>query len=269
MGIFNRFVNVVRANANAALDKAEDPEKMLNQMISDLEEQKREAKQRMTEALALQKRLERQTEQEQTEAQKWEEKAVIAVQKGKDDLAKEALVRKKEHAKRAAEFGQQLESHARNSSLLKEGYQKLEDKIEEIKRKKGLLVAKQKQAEAQEQIYQTIEGLGDNVSAMEAIDRAEEKIEQMSARAEAYQELSYDDSRESLDRQFKELESDAPDVDDELLALKQRAALPDAQPKLPEATPAPKIPTAQPTPQADAEPAEPKVSIGMFNQLKK
>ena len=65
MGIFNRFVNVLRANANAALDQAEDPELMLTQMISDLETQKREAKQRMTEALALQKRFERQTEQEE------------------------------------------------------------------------------------------------------------------------------------------------------------------------------------------------------------
>ena len=76
MGIFNRFVNVLRANANAALDQAEDPELMLTQMISDLETQKREAKQRMTEALALQKRFERQTEQEEAEAQKWEDKAV-------------------------------------------------------------------------------------------------------------------------------------------------------------------------------------------------
>ena len=71
MGIFNRFVNVLRANANAALDQAEDPELMLTQMISDLETQKREAKQRMTEALALQKRFERQTEQEEAESKKW------------------------------------------------------------------------------------------------------------------------------------------------------------------------------------------------------
>ena len=113
MGIFNRFVNVLRANANAALDQAEDPELMLTQMISDLETQKREAKQRMTEALALQKRFERQTEQEEAEAQKWEDKAVLAVQKGKDDLAKDALMRKKEHARRSEEFRQQLASHAR------------------------------------------------------------------------------------------------------------------------------------------------------------
>ena len=263
MGIFNRFVNVLRANANAALDQAEDPELMLTQMISDLETQKREAKQRMTEALALQKRFERQTEQEEAEAQKWEDKAVLAVQKGKDDLAKDALMRKKEHARRSEEFRQQLASHARNSDLLRDGYQQLEDKIEEIKRKKSLLVAKQKQAEAQEQIYQTIEGLGDNVSAMEAIDRAEEKIEQMSARAEAYQELSLEDGRESLDKKFKELEHESPDVDDELMALKQRA-LPDAQKKLPETTTAPEAPAEE-----EDKPIIPPVSnIGMFGKMK-
>jgi phage shock protein A len=263
MGIFNRFVNVLRANTNAALDKAEDPELMLTQMVSDLETQKREAKQRMTEALALQKRFERQTEQEEAEAQKWEDKAVLAVQKGKDDLAKDALVRKKDHARRAKEFRQQLASHASNSDLLRDGYQQLEDKIEEIKRKKSLLVAKQKQAEAQEQIYQTIEGLGENVGAMEAIDRAEEKIEQMSARAEAYQELSLEDGRESLDKKFKELEHESPDMDDELLALKQRA-LPDAQKKLPEITAAPEASAKK-----EAKPIAPPVSsIGMFDKMK-
>ena len=112
----------------------------------------------MTEALALQKRLERDTEKEHREAEKWEQKAILAVQNGKDDLAKEALVRKKEHERRIREFEIQLEKHRKNAEILRNGYQKMEDKIEEIKRKKGLLLAKQKQAQAQEKIYQTIEG---------------------------------------------------------------------------------------------------------------
>ena len=153
MGIVTRFINVIRAYTNSFLDKAEDPEKMLQQMLSDLETQERQAKQRMTEALALQKRLERDTEKENQEAEKWEQKAILAVQNEKDELAKEALVRKKEHQRRANEFENQLEKHRNNSEVLKSGYQKMEDKIEEIKRKKGLLMAKQKQAEAQEKIY--------------------------------------------------------------------------------------------------------------------
>ena len=114
-----------------------------------------------------------------------------------------------------------------------------------------------------DRIYQTIEGLGDNVSAMEAIDRAEEKIEQMSARAEAYQELSLEDGRESLDKKFKELEHESPDMDDELMALKQRA-LPDAQKKLPETTTGPEAPAEE-----KDKPIIPPVSnIGMFGKMK-
>ena len=91
MGILQRLFNLFRSNANDLLDKAEDPEKMLQQMLADLEVQKRKAKQQMTEALALQKGLERDTEKEHKEADKWEQKAVLAVQNEKDDLAKEAL----------------------------------------------------------------------------------------------------------------------------------------------------------------------------------
>ena len=94
MGIVTRFINVIRAYTNSFLDKAEDPEKMLQQILSDLETQKRQAKQRMTEALALQKRLERDTEKENQEAEKWEQKAILAVQNEKDELAKEALANK-------------------------------------------------------------------------------------------------------------------------------------------------------------------------------
>lgn len=226
MGIVSRFVNVLRAYSNSFLDKAEDPEKMLQQMITDLEEQKRQAKQQMTEALALQKRLERDTEKEQTEAGKWEQKAILAVQNGKDDLAKEALVRKKEHERRALEFEKQLAHHKQNADVLRDGYQKLEDKVDEIKRKKGLLLAKQKQAEAQEKIYQTIEGFGNSTGALDTIERMEDKIEEQQSRAEAYQEISMDSEKEVLERKFAELESSDPDLDVELLELKKRAALP-------------------------------------------
>ena len=226
MGIVSRFINVIRAYSSSFLDKAEDPAKMLQQMITDLDEQKRQAKQQMTEALALQKRLERDTEKEQAEAGKWEQKAILAVQNGKDDLAKEALVRKKEFERRALEFEKQLAHHKQNADVLRDGYQKLEDKIDEIKRKKGLLLAKQKQAEAQEKIYQTIEGFGNSTGALETIERMEDKIEDQQSRAEAYQEISMDTDKEVLERKFAELESSDPDLETELLELKKRAALP-------------------------------------------
>ena len=152
MGILTRIFNLFRATTSDLLDKAEDPEKMIKQMISDLEAQKKKAKEQMTEALALQKRLERDTEKEHQEAKKWEQKAILAVQNEKDDLAKEALTRKNEHLRRALDFEKQLEMHQNNADSLKESYQTMEDKIDEIKRKQGLLSVKQKQAEAQEKI---------------------------------------------------------------------------------------------------------------------
>ena len=226
MGILTRIFNLFRATTSDLLDKAEDPEKMIKQMISDLEAQKKKAKEQMTEALALQKRLERDTEKEHQEAEKWEQKAILAVQNEKDDLAKEALTRKNEHLRRALDFEKQLEMHQNNAASLKESYQTMEDKIDEIKRKQGLLSVKQKQAEAQEKIYKTIEGLGDTSGIMDTIERAEEKVENLQARAEAYQEISMESDQESLEKKFKELEHESPDMEMELLELKKRAALP-------------------------------------------
>ena len=226
MGILTRIFNLFRATTSDLLDKAEDPEKMIKQMISDLEAQKKKAKEQMTEALALQKRLERDTEKEHQEAKKWEQKAILAVQNEKDDLAKEALTRKNEHLRRALDFEKQLEMHRNNADSLKESYQTMEDKIDEIKRKQGLLSVKQKQAEAQENIYKTIEGLGDTSGIMDTIERAEEKVENLQARAEAYQEISMESDQESLEKKFKELEHQSPDMEMELLELKKRAALP-------------------------------------------
>ena len=226
MGILTRIFNLFRATTSDLLDKAEDPEKMIKQMISDLEAQKKKAKEQMTEALALQKRLERDTEKEHQEAEKWEQKAILAVQNEKDDLAKEALTRKNEHLRRALDFEKQLEMHRNNADSLKESYQTMEDKIDEIKRKQGLLSVKQKQAEAQENIYKTIEGLGDTSGIMDTIERAEEKVENLQARAEAYQEISMESDQESLEKKFKELEHESPDMEMELLELKKRAVLP-------------------------------------------
>ena len=226
MGILTRIFNLFRATTSDLLDKAEDPEKMIKQMISDLENQKKKAKEQMTEALALQKRVERDTEKEHKEAEKWEQKAILAVQNDKDDLAKEALTRKNEHLRRALDFEKQLEMHRNNADSLKDSYQIMEDKIDEIKRKQGILSVKQKQAEAQEKIYKTIEDLGDTSGVMNTIDRAEEKVEILQARAEAYQEISMESDQESLEKKFKELEHESPDMEIELLELKKRAALP-------------------------------------------
>ncbi len=224
MGILSRFINVVRSNLTSALDKAEDPEKMLNQMVTDMESQKRQTKSQVAHVLAEQKKLERALTKEQQEVQKWEQKAILAVQNEKDALAKEALLRKKEHATRAAEFEEQLTIHTKNTETLRQSYQQLEDKIEEIKRKKGLLIAKQKTAEAQKNMVSTMEGM-DGKGAIETIERIEQKVEDMQDRSEAYLELSQEQGNDSLEKQFATLEGGTSNVDMELLELKKRALL--------------------------------------------
>ena len=126
----------------------------------------------------------------------------------------------------AADYENQLEMHRNNADALRNSYQTLEDKIDEIKRKKGILSVKQKQAEAQENIYQTMEGLGNTSGTMETIARIEEKVENMQTRAEAYQEISMESDKDSLESKFEELEHDSSDMELELLELKKRAALP-------------------------------------------
>ena len=224
MGILSRFINVVRSNLTSALDKAEDPEKLLNQMVTDMESQKRQTKTQVAHVLAEQKKLERALAKEKQEVQNWEQKAILAVQNEKDALAKEALLRKKEHATRAEEFEQQLVIHTKNTETLRQSYQKLEDKIEEIKRKKGLLIAKQKTAEAQKTMISTMQGMNGK-GAIETIERIEQKVEDMQDRSEAYMELNQEQGKDSLEKEFAALEGGNTDVDIELLELKKRALL--------------------------------------------
>ena len=102
MGFFNRISTIFKANVNAALDQAEDPEKMLNQITTELQEQLVKVKQQVATAIAQEKRLQKDYENEQEQADSWEQKATIALQRENENLAREALTRRNEHAGLAA-----------------------------------------------------------------------------------------------------------------------------------------------------------------------
>lgn len=221
MGILSRFINVVRANMNAMLNRAEDPTKMLEQTLVDLDVAYRKAKEQVARSLADRKRLEKSLMDQQKEVKRWSERAVKAVEKQDDDLAREALLRKNEHTKIAAQFEGELAAHTTNVDRLKESLKELEDKIAEIRRKKNLLISKQRRAEAQDKIYQTIEG-AQNAGALDTIQRMEEKIEDMSALADARHDLSKEFSGDSLEQRFEKLGAGDADVDKELLEIKQK-----------------------------------------------
>jgi phage shock protein A len=222
MGIFDRISSIFKANMNAALSKAEDPEKMLNQTIVDMKEQYAKAKKQVTVAIADEKRLKKKYQEAKKEADSWQNKAKLALQNNREDLAREALSRKSEHQKLANEFKVQWDKQKQSTDALKKALSNLERKISEAERKKNLLVARQKRAEAQKNIHETMSGISDT-GAFDTFDRMTEKIDQLEAEAEAAEDIAQLETGESLEDEFEQL--GAADVEDDLLAMKKEMGL--------------------------------------------
>jgi len=221
MGILDRIRTVLRSNINALISKAEDPEKMLNQLIIDMNEQLLEAKKQVAMSIADEKKLERQMLENKNQSEDWEKKAMLAVKAGKDDLAKEALLRKQEYDGYAASFQKEYENQHASVEQLKDALRQLSGKIEEAGRKKNLLIARAKRAEAQKQIQQTIGSLSAG-SSFDTFDRMAAKVDQMEAEADAMKELSSVTTDQKLEDKFKELESSDTSADKLLEDLKAK-----------------------------------------------
>jgi phage shock protein A len=232
MGIFSRLATLIKANLNDLISKSEDPEKMLNQIVTDMSTQLDEAKKQVASAIADEMRLAKQVESEQALANEWERRAMLAVRAGDDALAKEALARKKEHGDLAEQYRQQSAKQKAGVDQLKVALRVLNNKIEEAKRKKGLLIARKKRAEAQKSIQETLGGLK-SASAFEAFDEMSQKIEKMEAEAEASATIAEEYSGDVLAHKFDKLEATAG-ADQDLLELKRKMGL------------APPAPTPQP-----------------------
>ena len=228
MGIFSRIAALFRSNANAAISKMEDPEKMLNQAVLDMQQQLVSAKKQVATAIADEKRLRKQLDLEIEKSNEWEQKAMLAVKSGRDDLAGEALQRKAEHDKLAAEYQKQWTLQKNSTDQLKNQLRALNNKIEEAKRKKNLLIAREKRAKAQKSIQQTMSGINDN-SAFDTFDRMSEKVDQLEAEATAATELAEDFSGDDLSKKFDELDNTAG-TEDALAALKRKMGMPVEQP---------------------------------------
>jgi len=223
MGIFDRLTTMVRSNLNDLISRAENPEKMLNQLVLDMRSQLAKAKQQVAAAIADEKRLQAQAEQEKKLAEDWEKRAMLAVQEGRDDLAKQALLRHAEHMTNAQQLEETWRKHAAETESLKNSLRTLNDKIEEAKRKKNILIARQRRAEAQQRIHETMSSMSDK-SAFETFERMSERIEHNERKALANVELSEELEGDQLQRQFSQLEYKA-DADTQLLQLKQKMGL--------------------------------------------
>ena len=221
MGLFGRLGTLIRSNMNELINKAEDPEKMLNQVLVDMRNQLVEAKKQVAVAIADEKRIKRQYEQELAKAEDWERKAMLAVRAGDDELARAALKRKSEHQEQSSILQKQWSIQKNAVDQLKEALRSLDLKIEEAKGKRNILVARKKRAEAQRTINETLGNINASGS-FEGFERFEDRILQLEAEAESTAELSALPDT-SLESKFKALE--AGDVNDELDALKRQMAI--------------------------------------------
>ena len=225
MGIFSRLGTLIKSNINDLINKAEDPEKMLNQVLLEMQQQLVDAKKAVAVAIADEKKLQKQYTAELDKAKEWERKAMVAVRAGDDALARQALVRKQEHENISTQFQQQWIAQKQAVEKLKDALRLLNNKIEEAKRKKNILIARKKRAEAQQQIANTMQGLGDT-SAFDTFDRMSERIALMEAEAEAGAELAGELSGDTLESKFLQLEQGGGAAEDDALAeLKAKMGL--------------------------------------------
>lgn len=214
MGVFERIRRLIRSNVNDVVRKAEDPEKMLNQLILDMNKQLVEAKRNVATAISEEKRLQRQVEAQHQGAEQWEQRAMTALRAGKEDLAREALQRKKRESDYATQLQEQYDKQHEAVESLKNSLRDLQGRIEEAQRKKNLLVARAKRAEAQKKIQEIITGLG-NTSAFDAFDEMSKRVEQLEIENESMAELEDTPADRSLEEQIDALEN--PGNDDGML----------------------------------------------------
>ncbi|TCP54722.1 phage shock protein A (PspA) family protein [Tumebacillus sp. BK434] len=219
MALFKRLRDLTMANINALLDKAEDPVKMLDQYLRDMEEDIQDAESAVAKQIAVEKKLQQQYLEAEELATKREAQALQALEAGNEDLARRALVDKKAMAEKAADFKAQYESAKTVADGLRGKLGEMKEQLGEMKNKRDTLKARAEAAKAQKQINQTLSGIGSN-NAAAGFSRMEDKVLQLEAEAEASNEVS---GSKSLDREFAELnKNNTSEIDAELEALKAK-----------------------------------------------
>jgi phage shock protein A len=219
MGILDRVSTLIRANINDLIDRAEDPEKVVKQLIADMNNQLLQVKTQVAAAIADEKQLQQRYQENQAKANDWQQKAELAVEKGQDDLAREALSRRNAFQQTADGFKSQYEEQARQVEVLKDALHQLESKIQEAQTKEELLIARSRRAKAETQIRTTLSGL-DTSGALASFERMEDKVGQQEARASALADLDHD----STDQRFAMLEQESQ-IDKQLEELKAKKGL--------------------------------------------
>lgn len=214
MGLIDRILRVIRANLNAIVGQAEDPEKILEQTVAEMQEDLVQLRQAVAQTIATQKRTERQAHQAQSTADEWYRRAQLALKQGNDALAREALTKRKSYQETATAMTAQLEEQNNVVVRLKKDMQTLESKIAEAKTKKDMYIARARSASASARLNETLGGINTK-NSLSAFERMEEKVLQLEAQSQAIAELGTDD----LQKKFSALES-SNNIDAELAQMK-------------------------------------------------
>ncbi|WP_226670433.1 PspA/IM30 family protein [Metabacillus litoralis] len=215
--LFKRVKTVVDSELNSLLDKAEDPVKMLEQFMRDMENDIRDAESAVAKQIANEKMLQKKYEDAQKMVEKRDEQAIKAIEAGNDDLARRALEDKKIHSQTADTLKESYERAKLDSDSVRKKLDEMKAEYYEMKLKKDSLKARAESAKTRTKMNRTLSGIGSDDSKR-GFDRMEEKVLQFEAEAETSEDMR--SSNRSLDDEFKSLETN--EVDDELAALKKK-----------------------------------------------
>ena len=223
MSIFSRVADILSANVNDLLDRAEDPEKMVKMLVLEMEQRIEEARAGVAKAVAGEKQLEASLAKNREQAAQWQAKAEAAIDRNDDELARRCLERKKEFDAIAASLQPQWEAARRTGDALKADFRRLEEKLDETRRKRDALIARKLAAEAQREVASVAPSMSHIEATFGKFDKMERRIEQREAEAAAMAELSAE--RRNLEREVASLERQE-EVEIELAALKRQRQKP-------------------------------------------
>lgn len=220
MAIFQRLGDLIKANINDLLDRAENPEKMVKQIIIDMNEELEKCTSALGQAMGSQRMMKKNMDAALSESASWEGKAKMALQSGNADLAKQALERKVTADKNAEQYKQMYDQATANVDKIKGQVDALKMKLDEAKSRQSMMIARSKMADAQKSMAKSL-GNMDSDSAFSKLDKMEEKIAEKEAQADAFSDLAGVSNEPDP---FAKMESDNA-VDAELERLKKEMGL--------------------------------------------
>ncbi len=219
MGMFGRMIDLVNANMNDLLDKAENPEKMLKQIIREIEINIDKAKQDMARILAEAKRLDKSVDAKAKEVDDWTRRAELAVDGDNDDLARQALERKLAHEKELATLQTQADETRAAADQMKTNIKLLNDKLAEARAKRTALAARASAAKTSKQTQKQVQSMADPGKALGKLEKFERRVEDSEAEASAA--AAANQARDEVDKEFQDMEQKTA-LESELAALKAK-----------------------------------------------